>query len=115
MKSAILDCMDKGDWYDRQALSDLSGVARKKVDGLVVELVNEGLLVMRKARAFEFGLALTRSTAPAARIEPTVKAKVTARASKPTIATGPYRPEWQPMMAYGAYASSLQQLCEEMR
>ena len=115
MKCAILDCMDKGEWYDRQALSDLSGVARKKVDGLVVELVNEGVLVMRKTRAFEFGLAVTRSTVRELGIAAPPRQKSKERATKPSFASGAYRPKWKPLKAYAAYALSLQKLCEELR
>lgn len=116
MKNVILDGMDKGEWYGRQALADICGVSRNLVNRLVVELVNEGLLVIRQeSRGLEFGLAVTRSTATVEAVAPVQRAKVGPRAARPSIATGPYRPKWKPMKAYDRYARSHQQLCEEMR
>ncbi|AHB08385.1 hypothetical protein U875_09595 [Pandoraea pnomenusa 3kgm] len=116
MKDCLLDSMDKGEWYGRQALADICGVSRNLVNRLVVELVNEGLLVIRQeSRGLKFGLAVTRSTASVEAVAPVQRAKVAPRAARPSIATGPYRPKWKPMKAYDRYVHSHQQLCEEMR
>lgn len=115
MKDAILDCMEKGEWYSRPALADLSDVSKRQVLKLVDQLVSDGLLVKRRARqGEEFSLAVTVSSDP---LLPTTLGFAPPGGSRsgPTIAGAAYRPKWKRLKSYGAYALSHQRLCEELR
>ncbi|WP_447639561.1 hypothetical protein [Pandoraea norimbergensis] len=116
MKHDILECMDRGEWYTRAAIVDLSAVSKRQVINLVDRLVAEGLLVKRRAvRGEQFSLAITASSNP---FRPTTLCTPRLPGpyeSKPTVAGASYRPQWKPLKAYETYARSHQQLCEELR
>lgn len=116
MKNAILECMDKGEWYSRPAISDLSDVSKRQVIKLVDQLVAAGLLVKRRAvHGEEFSLAVTESKNPFRPLTMRVPDTPSAYDSKPTVAGAAYRPKWKRLNSYGEYACSHQQLCEETR
>ncbi|VVE90415.1 hypothetical protein [Pandoraea bronchicola] len=116
MKNVILDCLDKGEWYTRPAIVDLSEGSKRLVVRLIDELVAEGLLVKRSGlRADEFSLAITT---PKTDIRSTSNVDATHFASpapRLSIAGAAYRPKWKRLKAYGVYAFSHQRLCEEVR
>jgi biotin operon repressor len=108
--------MDKGEWYSRPAIADLSDVSKRQVIKLVDQLVADGVLVKRRAvHGEEFSLAVTESKNPFRPLTMRVPASPVPYESKPTVAGAAYRPKWKPMRAYDQYARSHQQLCEELR
>lgn len=116
MKNAILECMDRGEWYSRPAISDLSDVSKRQVIKLVDLLVADGSLVKRRAvHGEEFSLAVTESKNPLRPLTMRVPDPPAAYESEPTVAGAAYRPKWKRLKSYGAYALSHQRLCEEMR
>ncbi|MGR9586757.1 hypothetical protein [Pandoraea sputorum] len=115
MKDAILDCMEKGEWYSRPALADLSDVSKRQVLKLVDQLVIDGLLVKRRSRqGEEFSLAVTASSNPVPRTTHGFGPHYGTRSAL-TIAGAAYRPKWKRLRAYDSYALSHQRLCEERR
>jgi len=116
MKDWILDVMEKGEWYTRPAISDLSNVSRRNVPVLLDELVNEGLVVKRiGGQAVEFSLAITRPLTPFASSRPDIEVARPKHGPQPSVAGAAYRPKWKRLKGYGAYAMSHQRLCEEQR
>lgn len=116
MKNVILDCMDKGEWYTRPAIVDLSEGSKRLVLRLIDELVAEGLLVKRGGlRADEFSLALTSPKTLSGAVSTVEAPQFVSQTPRLSIAGAAYRPKWKRLRGYDSYALSHQRLCEERR